>query len=131
MVPVRVHERRLEVALITSSGGRRWILPKGCVDEGESPAESARRETLEEAGLIGRILRPALGRYAYDKGRERFVVAVFLMRVTVELEAWDEDDRRRRRWFLLDDAVRKLDHDELARLVKLAGRRVRAPAASV
>jgi phosphohistidine phosphatase len=100
------------------------------VDEGESPAESARRETLEEAGLLGRVLRPALGHYAYEKGRDRLVVAVFLMRVTEELESWDEDDRRRRRWFLLDDAVRKLDHDELARLVRLAGRRLRAPASA-
>lgn len=129
MVPVRVRQRRLEVALITSSGGRRWILPKGGVDEGESPVESARRETLEEAGLVGRVLRPALGRYAYDKGRERFVVAVFLMRVTEELEVWDEDDRRRRRWFLLEDAVRKVDHEDLARLVKLAARRLRAAVA--
>lgn len=128
MVPMRVRERRLEVALITSSGGKRWIVPKGSVDEGESPAESARRETLEEAGLIGRVLRPVLGRYAYDKGRERFEVAVYLMRVTEELDAWEEDDRRRRRWFPLEAAIRKLDHDELARLVKRAGRRLRARA---
>ena len=130
MVPVRVRDEQLEVALITSSRGKRWIVPKGFVDDGESPLESARRETLEEAGLIGRVLRPALGRYRYDKGRERFEVAVFLMRVTEELDSWDEDDRRRRRWFLLDDALRKVEDDALRRLVRLAGRRMRARAAS-
>jgi phosphohistidine phosphatase len=124
MVPIRVRQRRLEVALVTSSGGR-WILPKGFVAEGESPAESARRETLEEAGLIGRVLRPALGRYAYEKGKARLVVAVFVMRVTEVLDAWDEDDRRRRRWFELDDAVRRVEDDDLARLVIRAGRRLR------
>jgi ADP-ribose pyrophosphatase YjhB (NUDIX family) len=124
MVPIRVRQRRLEVALVTSSGGR-WILPKGFVADGESPAESARRETLEEAGLIGRVLRPALGRYAYEKGKARLVVAVFVMRVTEVLDAWDEDDRRRRRWFELDDAARRVEDDDLARLVIRAGRRLR------
>ena len=125
-MPVRVRRSRLEVALVTNSGGTRWIVPKGFVDEGESPAESARREALEEAGLIGRILHPALGRYEYDKGSERLLVAVFVMRVTEELGSWDEDDRRRRRWFLLEEAARRVEHDELARLVRAAGRRLRA-----
>ena len=125
MVPIRVRQRRLEVALVTSSGGKRWILPKGFVADGESPAESARRETLEEAGLIGRVLRPALGRYAYEKGKARLVVAVFVMRVTEVLDAWDEDDRRRRRWFELDDAARRVEDEELARLVMRAGRRLK------
>lgn len=119
------------MALVTTSGGKRWILPKGFVDEGETPAESARREALEEAGLVGRILHPALGRYEYDKGSERLLVAVFVMQVTEELESWDEDDRRRRRWFLLDDAVRRVEHEDLARLLKLAGRRLRADASAV
>jgi len=125
-VPVRVRRSRIEVALVTSSGGKRWILPKGFVDEGESPAESAQREALEEAGLIGRVLRPALGHYAYDKGKQRLLVLVFVMRVTEELDAWDEDDRRHRRWFLLDEAVRRVDHDDLARLLRQAARRLRA-----
>jgi phosphohistidine phosphatase len=126
MVPVRVRERALEVALVTSSGGKRWILPKGSVADGESLVESARRETLEEAGLIGRVMRPALGRYAYERGKDQLVVAVFLMRVTEELDAWDEDDRRRRRWFALADAARKVEPEEVARLVRLAARRLRA-----
>ena len=126
MVPIRVRQRRLEVALVTTSGGKRWILPKGSVADGESLVDSARRETLEEAGLIGRVLRPALGRYAYEKGKDQLVVAVFLMRVTEELDAWDEDDIRRRRWFALADAARKLEHEELARLVRRAGRRLGA-----
>src|SRR4030095_2416508 len=101
------------------------ILPKGFVADGESPAESARRETLEEGGLIGRVLRTALGRYAYEKGKARLVVAVFVMRVTEVLDAWDEDDRRRRRWFELEDAARRIDDDDLARLVLRAARRLR------
>ena len=31
--------------------GQRWYLPAGGVEEGESPTDGARRETLEEAGI--------------------------------------------------------------------------------
>jgi len=44
------------VALIATRGGTRWQLPKGWLEEGETPQEAARREVQEETGLRGRIL---------------------------------------------------------------------------
>ena len=44
------------VALIVTKGGTRWQLPKGWLEEGESPQEAAQREVREETGLEGRIL---------------------------------------------------------------------------
>lgn len=44
------------VALIATRGGTRWQLPKGWLEEGETPQETARREVQEETGLRGRIL---------------------------------------------------------------------------
>lgn len=48
------------------TGTRRWDIPKGGADEGETPIEAALRETLEETGIA---LNPAglqdLGRHAY------------------------------------------------------------------
>ena len=38
---------------MTTSGGKRWIVPKGWVDEGERPRDAAIREAEEEAGLRG------------------------------------------------------------------------------
>jgi 8-oxo-dGTP pyrophosphatase MutT (NUDIX family) len=35
-----------------------WLQPGGHVDDGESPDEAARRETLEETGLVARHLEP-------------------------------------------------------------------------
>jgi phosphohistidine phosphatase len=114
----------IEIALITSSDGKRWILPKGWIDEGESAAESALREAEEEAGLLGRVVGSALARYVYAKNEARRGVAVFLMCVTEELEHWPEDHRRRR-WVSLDEAGERLERHELRRMVTLAGRRLR------
>ena len=126
VVPFRVRRGgSVEIALITTADGKRWILPKGWIDAGESAAESALREAEEEAGLLGRVVGAALTRYEYAKADSRRVVAVFLMRVTEELESWPEDHRRRR-WMAPDEAAERLEGDELRRIVGLARRRLRA-----
>ena len=58
-----------------------WVLPKGIVDSGETPAETAVREGSEETGVEGR-LASKLGdvRYVYTWDGERVfkVVSFFL-----------------------------------------------------
>jgi 8-oxo-dGTP pyrophosphatase MutT (NUDIX family) len=98
VIPYRVRKARLEVALVTTSNGKRWSVPKGSIDEGEHPRDAAIREAEEEAGLKGVVARKPLGRYRHDSDRGRFHVEVYVMRVTTVLEHWLEDNRRRRRW---------------------------------
>ena len=35
-----------------------WSLPKGHVEEGETPADTAVREVSEETGILGRVIAP-------------------------------------------------------------------------
>ena len=51
------------LVLITSRKSDRWIIPKGYVEKGLSPAESAAKEAYEEAGLIGVVHHKAAGNY--------------------------------------------------------------------
>ena len=53
-----------DVALILTHE-RRWQLPKGWIDEGESPEAAAVREVREEAGVAAEIVAP-LGVIAYQ-----------------------------------------------------------------
>ena len=46
----------LEVALVCVGPKRRWQLPKGIVEAGETPGQAAVREVREEAGIDGELL---------------------------------------------------------------------------
>jgi 8-oxo-dGTP pyrophosphatase MutT (NUDIX family) len=108
VIPYRIRKTRVEVALVTTSTGRGWIVPKGSVDEGERPRDAAIREANEEAGLRGIVARKPVGRYLHKKRKRLRQVDVYMMRVTTELEHWLEDDIRRRRWMRVADAVERL-----------------------
>lgn len=125
-VPFRVRGRVLELALITSSRGGRWGIPKGNIERGERARESAVREALEEAGLVGDLVGPRLGSFRYEKRGRARSVAVYLLRVTRELPRWSEDDLRRRKWLRLDKALDRLHSRELRRLLGSLAERIPA-----
>ena len=84
--------------LITTSSGRHWTFPKGVIERGASPRETALNEALEEAGLHGTIVDDVIGSFEQTKWGETFWVAVYLMEVTTEDRVWEEQGFRRRRW---------------------------------
>jgi len=116
VIPYRIRKERVEVALVTTSRGKGWVVPKGTVDDGERPREAAIREAEEEAGLLGVVPRKPLGQYLRVKGNRPCRVDVYLMRVTSVLDYWLEDKLRRRRWMRIPDAAACL-REELQQFV--------------
>jgi 8-oxo-dGTP pyrophosphatase MutT (NUDIX family) len=93
-----------------------WALPKGNIDPGESPAETAVREVREETGIEGRLVEK-LGdvRYVYTRrGGPRIfkVVSFFLLRAgRGRIGEIDESMRievDEARWLPLEEAPRLL-----------------------
>jgi 8-oxo-dGTP pyrophosphatase MutT (NUDIX family) len=122
-IPYRWHTGRLEIAIITKRQRSAWIVPKGHVEPGETPRQSALREATEEAGLLGSIERRPCGSYEYEKEGEPRIVLVFLLRVTESLRRWSEDDVRRREWTRLDVAIRRVREPGLRDILRdLRGR---------
>ena len=111
VVPYRIRKERVEVALVTTSRGKGWVVPKGWVDDGERPRDAAIREAEEEAGLRGIVSRKPVGRYHHVTGNLHRQVDVYLMRVTSVLENWLEDNVRRRRWMRISEAADCLSKD--------------------
>jgi phosphohistidine phosphatase len=81
-----------------------WGFPKGIVDPGETPEETALKEAEEEAGLLGRIEGDPVAEYEYRKWGTLLLVSVYLMQVTTVEDEWDEADLRRRKWFGAEEA---------------------------
>src|SRR5215467_1769381 len=105
VIPFRIRDERVEIALVTTLSGKRWVVPKGSLNQGERARDAAIRETVEEAGLIGDVERKPLGRYHFTRANERYVVEVYVMRVTMVLDHWLEASVRRRRWIAVDKAA--------------------------
>jgi 8-oxo-dGTP pyrophosphatase MutT (NUDIX family) len=115
-VVIRRRNGKIDVALAarrTRQGDLAWGLPKGLVEQGESPEEAALREVQEETGLQARAIEP-LGDisywYVWEGERIRKKVTFFLMEATggdVTLHDHEMEDVR---WFPLDDARRKASY---------------------
>jgi 8-oxo-dGTP pyrophosphatase MutT (NUDIX family) len=112
VIPYRVQGRHLEIALVRTSSGTGWIVPKGSLDKGECASDAAVRETEEEAGLTGELTRHPIGQYRYSKRDQQYEVDVYAMRVTTILEFWLEAAHRSRQWVAVEDALERL-HPEL------------------
>jgi 8-oxo-dGTP pyrophosphatase MutT (NUDIX family) len=125
VIPFRIRDERVEIALVTTLSGKRWVVPKGSLDEGERSRDAAIRETVEEAGLIGDLERKPLGRYHFTRANERYEVEVYLMRVTVVLDDWLEARLRKRRWIAVDKAA-ALVGTEVQPFVHLVGRLIQS-----
>jgi predicted NUDIX family NTP pyrophosphohydrolase len=106
----------LEVLLIHASGnynrGKPWSIPKGEPDPGETDLEgTARRETLEETGVIAGPLTP-LGDIQYTKSRKR--VYAYAGPAAADAQprcaSWEIDQAR----FLPLEEARRLIHPEQA-----------------
>ena len=112
---------QLEVLIVHPSGNynRRapWSIPKGLPDAGESIEQAARRETLEETGIVAPDELIDLGFVDYTKSRKR--VFAFAGAAPVDAEprcaSWEVD----RAEFVPADRARELLHDDQAAFVEL------------
>src|SRR5262245_42459264 len=86
------------VCLFLSSNGKRWVIPKGRIQPGQTAGETALQEAWEEAGLVGALHREPVGSYLYEKAGRTCHVTVFLMHVTEVADDWPECSWRLRRW---------------------------------
>ena len=111
--------RRGRVCLITSRNGKRWVIPKGWIDPGQTAGESALAEAWEEAGLTGALEREPIGSYLYDKDGQTFHVTVFVMKVTAVAQDWPERSFRERAWVSPTGFFERIEEAGLSDIVRL------------
>ena len=97
----------IEYCFVKSSSGRR-IFPKGKVEKGERPWDSAAREAKEEAGVLGNVSQMPLTTFWFERPKRgtRELVTVYLLEVTVDKVLRERG--RKPKWWTLERALEKL-----------------------
>ena len=108
------------ICVVSSRGGKRWVVPKGCLEPGKTAAEIALQEAWEEAGLVGVLQQDPLGTYLYEKSGFTCHVTIFLMSVTDMAERWPEREMRQRCWLDTTQALQRIDDAGLRELIREA-----------
>ena len=117
VIPYRIVGNKIEILLITTIRKGRWVIPKGIIEPGLSARESASKEAIEEAGIIGDVGEEPIGKYSYAKWGGLCRVKVYAMKVNTVFDRWPEESVRKRRWMAVKVAADSVKEPELRRLI--------------
>ena len=95
------------IAVVRLRKRNEWVLPKGKLDDGETPRDAAEREVLEETGHEVSV-HEFLGTLVYESGGRFKVVHYWRMEAGGEPSHELMDDVRAVDWLPLDAAVERL-----------------------
>lgn len=104
--------------LLVSQHGTSWSLPKGHLEEGETPLEAARREIREESGVgqlelvrpLGSYSRHRLGADGGEDRSELKTIHLFLFRTDATELAPLDPDNPEARWVERESVAGLLTH---------------------
>lgn len=122
-------KRHVEILLIQDSKNR-WTIPKGHIEEGESPKQAAEREIREETGLQEMIVKDWLGKINFRYRRNNSLVLmtteIFLVEArgnseVVKPEKWMASLA----WLPANDALEKIEYDDIGKLILLGLKKIR------
>lgn len=105
-VVYRLLDGKTEYLVVTATkDSQQWVLPKGHIEPGERPRETAVREVQEETGVWARV-RKELSSIEFVTDDEPVQAQFYLMEWLADGEPRDE--RRTCEWVSLDDAQRRV-----------------------
>jgi 8-oxo-dGTP pyrophosphatase MutT (NUDIX family) len=116
--------------LISVLEGRRWQLPKGHIEEGETPEEAAIREVREETGVTGRVRGrlPGVEYWFVDQGKKRVhkTVDYFLLDyVSGDAADYDRREVSGAEWLSWEEGLARLTFQNERKAVEAAREMVR------
>ena len=114
-VAFRFKKDACEAAIISVNPSRRWQLPKGLIDAGETPEIAALREVREEAGIETELLAPVetieywyFGDYRGERVRFHKSVHFYLLAYRAGAVENHDSEVVEARWVKAEDAIEML-----------------------
>ncbi|MGD1076320.1 MAG: NUDIX hydrolase [Thermodesulfovibrionales bacterium] len=105
----------IQIALVAVRNGTVWCLPKGIVEKGEKPEQTAVREVREETGLVGRSVKK-IGDISYwyfikdDNAKCRKTVHFYLMEYVSGSISDHNDEVDIAEWVPLNEALDRVSY---------------------
>ena len=122
-IPFKKKGDLFAVLFVTSQTRGRWILPKGRLKPNESHEEGCKREAMEEAGVIGKVLNDfpitLLITKSVEGTLEKVPVTYYPFVVQEQFDEWPEKQKRDRHWALLSDVTKVASREDYLSLLKL------------
>jgi len=113
-------EQPPRVAVVRLRKRDEWVLPKGKLDDGETPRDAAKREVLEETGHSVTV-HEFLGTLVVDTGTRSKIVHYWRMEASGEATRPLMDDIRAVDWLPLDEAVERLSRSHEKTFLETVG----------
>ncbi|MEM9999383.1 MAG: NUDIX hydrolase [Pseudomonadota bacterium] len=123
-IPFRRPKKKTDpvtILLITSMTRKRWIVPKGVVENDETMQTTAERETLEETGVKGKLITDfpmtVLIERQFEDQFEHVPCTFYPLLAKSTAKKWAESEARQRQWVSLPQAKRMIRDDDYAELL--------------
>lgn len=122
-------DKQVEILLIQDAKNR-WTIPKGHIEEGESPKETAEREIKEETGLKQMKVLNWLGKINFRYRRQQSLVLmtteIFLVQGQGDTDELNPEDWMNGiKWFKANDALDKIEYEDIGKIILLALKKIR------
>ncbi len=121
--------KQVEILLIQDAKNR-WTIPKGHVEEGEEPKQTAEREIREETGLQDMKVYNWLGKVNF-RYRRTHTLVLMTMHIYLVQGLGDTDDLQGEEWLTdikwlpAHEAVDKIAYDDIGKLMLIGMKKIR------
>jgi diadenosine hexaphosphate hydrolase (ATP-forming) len=126
----RRNEKGVIEILLIQDAKDRWTIPKGHIEVGETPKDTAEREIMEETGLKSMKMQGFLGKINFRYRRQQSLVLmttdIFLVNATGDTDDISPEEWMKGiKWFPATDALDKIEYEDIGKIILLGLKRIR------